>query len=122
MMTTGYGTIWPHALKCERAVIAVFAYGDATRPQQPSPKACPSDPEKWGFALTDVLPRPRPSRAPDHLPVHLPNIFLQAANALKRGDWDASGAMSRKTLDVATKVLMGMSQGSIAISVLESMR
>ena len=53
-----------------------------------------------------MLPHPRPSRAPDHLPEPLPNLFLQAENTQKRGYWDASGAMSHKTLDVATKLLM----------------
>jgi hypothetical protein len=92
--------------KCERGVIAVYAHTDTLPPKHSSPQMCPSDPENWGYKLVEVLPRPRPSRAPDHLPDPLPNIFLQAANALKRGDWDASGAMSRKTVDVATKLLM----------------
>jgi Domain of unknown function (DUF4145) len=52
------------------------------------------------------MPEPKPSRAPDHLPPPLPNLFLQAADSLKRKAWDASGAMSRKTVDVCTKLLM----------------
>ena len=92
--------------KCEHAVIVVYALSESDVARQSSPAQCPSDPENWGFKLIDVLPRPRPSRAPEHLPDPLPNIFVQAANALKRGDWDASGAMSRKTLDVSTKLLM----------------
>jgi hypothetical protein len=93
--------------KCEEAIIAVFSqneYADARSPK--SPTECKSDPENWGFSLVYVLPPPQPSRVPEHLPELLPNIFLQASNALKRGDWDASGAMSRKTIDVATKDLM----------------
>jgi hypothetical protein len=43
-------------------------------------------------------------RSPVSVP--LPNIFAQAENALKRGLYDASGAMSRKTVDVATKLLI----------------
>jgi hypothetical protein len=92
--------------KCGWAVIAVFSHMESNHPKLPSPQQCPSDPENWGFKLMVVWPRLRPSRVPDHLPEPLPNIFLQAEKARKRGDWDASGAMSRKTLDVATKLLM----------------
>jgi hypothetical protein len=91
---------------CERAIIAVYKQSISSSRQHGNPQGYPSDPEKWGYILTDILPRPRLSRAPDHLPDPLPRYFLQAADALKRGDWDASGSMSRKTLDVATKLLM----------------
>jgi hypothetical protein len=37
----------------------------------------------------------------------LERYFKQAANALKRGDWDASGAMSRKVVDVSTQQKLG---------------
>jgi hypothetical protein len=91
---------------CEWAVIAIYSHIAPGARKKNTPQACPSDPENFGFKLMEVLPHPRPSQAPDHLPEPLPNFFLQAENALKRGYWDASGAMSRKTLDVATKLLM----------------
>ena len=76
---------------CEHAVILVFVLNEADVARQASPAQCPSDPEKWGFTLVDVLPPPPPSRTPDDLPDPLPSIFAQSENALKRGLWDASG-------------------------------
>lgn len=91
---------------CEWSVIAIYSHIAPGARRKNTPQLCPSDPENWGFKLMDIFPHPPPSRTPDHLPDRLTDIFLQAENALKRGYWDASGAMSRKTLDVATKLLM----------------
>jgi hypothetical protein len=91
---------------CEAGVLLVFGHNADVSAQHQSPANCPSDPRVWGYVLNLVLPAPKPSHAPDHLPDPLPNLFLQAADALKRSSWDASGAMSRKTVDVCTKLLM----------------
>ena len=71
-----------------------------------APQKCNVDPRLQGFALLDVFPKPTSSKCPDHTPDGLKRIYLQAANALKRGDPDASGAMSRKVVDVSTQTLL----------------
>lgn len=43
--------------------------------------------------------------APEHTPDRVANLFLQASKSLESGHPDASGSMSRKSLDVATKDL-----------------
>jgi hypothetical protein len=91
---------------CEGPVIAIYMHYERATPEHRSPSDCPSDPTRWGYTLGPVFPAPKPNRVPDHLPEGLPHVFQQAANGLRRGDWDASGAMSRKTVDVATKDLM----------------
>jgi hypothetical protein len=60
-----------------------------------------------GWTLTDSYPKPMPSKCPSHTPDDLTRLFLQASNALKRGDADASGAMSRKVVDISTQQLLG---------------
>jgi hypothetical protein len=70
------------------------------------PNNCPSDPTKLGYELIDTYPKPRAARCPKFTPDDLRRIFLQAENALRRGDPDASGAMSRKVMDVSTQRLI----------------
>jgi hypothetical protein len=93
-------------LKCEEMVVATF---DAPGPSIPgkSPLQCPIDPQEIGWALTNSYPKPVPASCPSHTPPELKRIFLQAANALKRGDPDASGAMSRKVVDNSSQQLLG---------------
>ena len=90
---------------CEEAVVAVFdSMGNG---QHNSPQGCGTDPTKLGWHLTRTYPLPPPSKCPAHTPDDLKRLYLQAANALKRGDPDASGAMSRKVVDVSTQTLLG---------------
>lgn len=42
---------------------------------------------------------------PDDLPSNVENFFLQGLESLKGQRWDAAGAMFRKALDVATKII-----------------
>jgi hypothetical protein len=56
---------------------------------------CSADPRQ-SFILIGSHPEPLPSKCPDHTPDNLKRVFLQSANALKGGDPDASGTMSRK--------------------------
>lgn len=88
---------------CEGGVIGVFdkAHG-ASGPQ--SLGQCTVDPTKQGYRLTETHPVPTPSKIPEYLPDPLGRFYKQAADASKRGDWDASGSMSRKVIDVSTKM------------------
>lgn len=93
--------ICPH---CQEIVIAVFL----RKPNNPagSPMEVGGDPRAFGFALLDTYPKPTPSRCPEHTPDSLKRLFLQAADANKRGAPDASGAMSRKVIDNSTQLLL----------------
>ena len=91
---------------CEKGVVLVVGNFSGGSPQHQTPAQCPSDPVNWTYKVLAIAPEPKPSRVPDHIPAQLTKFFLQAADALKRQDWDASGAMSRKTVDVSTKLLM----------------
>ena len=71
------------------------------------PTQCSTDPRQSNFILIGSYPEPLPSTCPDHTPDNLQRVFLQAANALKRGDPDASGAMCRKVIDGSTQSLLG---------------
>ena len=71
-----------------------------------SPGEVQGDPRDFGWGLLETYPAPAPSRCPEHTPDALKRVFLQAANALKRGDPDASGAMSRKVVDNSTQMLL----------------
>jgi hypothetical protein len=44
---------------------------------------------------------------PSHTPTPIDRYYLQAADALQSGHSDASGAMSRKVVDVSTQQLLG---------------
>jgi len=89
---------------CEGGLIAIF-HG-ATNTPYSSPKSCPTDPIAIGWKLVDVCPKPQIPQCPQHTPDDLKRIFLQAMNALRRGDADASGAMSRKVMDASTQRLV----------------
>jgi hypothetical protein len=91
---------------CEGAVIGVFDKGLGEGMPQ-SLIQCAVDPTKQGFRLVETYPKPTPTRIPQHVPQPLTRYYQQAADALKRRDWDASGAMSRKVIDVSTKMQLG---------------
>jgi hypothetical protein len=86
---------------CEEGVIGIFEYSGASNQQVIEPMQCNVDPTKMGWRIINLYPKPQPSKCPNYTPDDLKRIFLQAANALKRGDPDASGAMSRKVVDVS---------------------
>ena len=88
---------------CEEVIIGIF---DSTSLRYNSPKACPTDPTKLGWHIVNTYPKPQPSKSPTHTPDDLKRIFLQAADAFKRNLPDASGAMSRKVMDVSTQQLV----------------
>lgn len=93
---------------CDEAVVGIFQTMAITQgSSQYSPVNSPMDPLKMGWTLADSYPKPQPSQCPGYTPESLERIFLQAANTLKRREPDASGAMSRKVVDVSTQELLG---------------
>jgi hypothetical protein len=60
-----------------------------------------------GFHVIKYYPGPMPSAVPSHSPAPLDRYYGQAADALQSGHSDASGAMSRKVVDVSTQKLLG---------------
>ncbi len=90
---------------CGEGIVAVFRRTGAS--SYNSPKGCPGDPRRHGWALANTYPKPQPSSCPSHTPEALKRLFLQATKALKREDPDASGAMSRKVVDVSSQQLLG---------------
>jgi hypothetical protein len=94
--------------KCSGGVIVLF--GSVTgknTPARNSPMQCQSDPENFNFVKMKTYPSSTPTKIPSHASDQLKRYYEQAANALKRRDWDASGAMSRKVVDVSTQQLLG---------------
>src|ERR1700730_14474489 len=91
---------------CDGAIIGQF---DRQTPQHPqSPMRCQIDPRQLGFVLSATFPKPEPLKLPSHIPSdELKNYFRQAWDSLRRRNWDASGAMSRKVVDVSTQLLLG---------------
>ena len=88
---------------CEGGVIGTFDKGTGVG-GPPTLAGCAIDPTKQGFKLIETYPVPAPSKIPEYLPAPLGRFYKQAADASKRGDWDASGSMSRKAIDVSTKM------------------
>lgn len=89
---------------CEGAVIGLF---DQRANTGHTPLHCQVDPRSAGWVLAEYFPKPAPSRIPGYATDELKRYFAQAADAAKRGSWDASGAMSRKVIDVSTQQLLG---------------
>lgn len=67
----------------------------------------PGEPTQHGFQLLKIYPQAAPLKLPPHTPTPLDRYYQQASDGLRRGDYDASGAMSRKVVDVSTKMLLG---------------
>ena len=91
---------------CDEMVVGSFHLPMGVRATE-NPAGLHVDPQQLGWILANVYPSPSPSKCPEHTPDNLKRIFVQAANALKRGDPDASGAMSWKVVDVSTQTLLG---------------
>lgn len=58
------------------------------------------------FFLRRILPAPAPQSLPSHTPTNIARFYQQAETSLQSRQWDASGSMSRKTLDTTTKYLV----------------
>src|SRR5229473_2748225 len=91
--------------KCQGGLVAEYIkqveYGVST------PGGCNADPTKLGFDLVKLYPGTMPQVMPAFTPVPLDRFYNQAVDALRSGNPDASGAMSRKVVDVSTKKLLG---------------
>jgi hypothetical protein len=68
---------------------------------------CPADPSTYGWQKIAEYPVKEKSRIAPYATEQLQRFFAQVQNALKRGDWDASGAMSRKVVDVSSQQMLG---------------
>jgi hypothetical protein len=91
---------------CEGGIIGHFER-PVMQPAQ-TPAQCQIDPRALGFKLSATFPKPEPLKLPTHIPAdELKSYFNQAWDSLRRGNWDASGAMSRKVVDVSTQMLLG---------------
>ena len=71
------------------------------------------DPTRSGFRLVESYPSRPPSLTPEHIPRGLQSFYSQAQDSLRRGAYDASGAMARKTLDVSTQQLTSELPGKL---------
>jgi hypothetical protein len=91
--------------KCEGGLCSRYIRAVAT--EYHSPMQCPSDPIGFNWVLVEEYPAPKSPDVPAYLTPQLRRYFEQAANALQRQDWDASGAMSRKVVDVSTQQRLG---------------
>jgi hypothetical protein len=90
--------------KCQEGLIA--RYEMTANHGHPSPVSCPADPSELGFRVKHMYPQKVPTRIPSHVPDQLGRYFQQAFDGYRRGDHDASGAMSRKVIDVSTQKLL----------------
>ena len=63
------------------------------------------DPRAEGYSLEEVYPSPIAPSAPDHIPEHLADNYVEALNVLQGGHWTGAGIMFRRVLEIATKDL-----------------
>lgn len=90
---------------CEKGVF--LEYQNRGSAQKSTPLNCPTDPLNYHWVMVETYPKAGGPRTLAHATEQLQRYFVQAENALKRGDWDASGAMSRKVVDVSIQQLLG---------------
>ena len=57
------------------------------------------------FELISTYPTPKPVEIPGHLPANLRAFYLQAAELIRLGLYDAAAMMCRKILELATRLL-----------------
>jgi Domain of unknown function (DUF4145) len=94
--------------KCNRCQGGlVIEYRHQTNFGPGNPASCDSDPSGVGFVLLKSYPGQMPSTVPVHVPAPLDRYYRQAAEGCQSGHSDASGAMSRKVVDVSTQLLLG---------------
>ncbi|GAA4253452.1 DUF4145 domain-containing protein [Azospirillum formosense] len=69
------------------------------------PKICPGDPRNHDFIINETWPKQIDLVAPKFTPENIAKFYLQGLDNLERQHFDAAGAMFRKTLDCATKLI-----------------
>lgn len=90
---------------CGEYVVGVFVRtASAKRSENPSQLFV--DPRNEGWELFQSYPKAILLQAPEYIGDILKSFYMQAAEALQRRSWDASGAMSRKVVDVSAKQLL----------------
>jgi hypothetical protein len=57
------------------------------------------------MVVCGTYPKPESIEVPEHTPSNIASFYTQAKDALRRNQYDAAGAMCRKTLESATKKL-----------------
>jgi hypothetical protein len=90
--------------KCKGAL--VHEYSQHTNYGSPSPGGCSSDPTDNGFKLLKSYPGKMPNAIPAYVPAPLDRYYQQALDSLHSAHYDASGAMSRKVVDVSTQQMV----------------
>jgi HEPN domain-containing protein len=91
--------------KCQGGFVVEYEHAVNRGPS--SPGQCTSDPQELGFVPTKTYPGSMPSSMPSHVGAPLDRYYSQAAESLQSGHYDASGAMSRKVVDVSTQQKLG---------------
>lgn len=81
--------------------LVVFLLGGKRGTQ--SPKEMDGDPLMRGWNVLRCWPEAKASDAPEHLPEPVLRAYKQGEANIRTGNWDAAGAMFRKTIDVATR-------------------
>ena len=92
--------------KCQGGFVVIYLQKIRSAAYK-SPAAATTDPTDVGFTVAEKYPARMPTRVPAHVPDPLGRFFQQAHDGFRRGDHDASGAMSRKVVDVSTQKLLG---------------
>lgn len=92
--------------KCQGGLVVEYKLQVNHGHMQPS--QCESDPEGLGFQALKKYPGQMPTSTPAHVPPPLNRYYEQAANSLHSDHDDASGAMSRKVVDVSTQQMLGV--------------
>jgi hypothetical protein len=64
-------------------------------------------------AIGETWPKAVALGAPEHLPDHVRNFYLQGMDSLTRRNFDAAGTMFRKSLDVALKRIHPEGKGTL---------
>ncbi|MDU1953588.1 MAG: DUF4145 domain-containing protein [Atlantibacter hermannii] len=64
----------------------------------------PNDP---GYTLLNVYPEPSVHTAPESTPKRAADAFIESKDNLQRGRYDTAVMICRKTIDIATKNLLG---------------
>lgn len=96
--------------QCGRGVIAIF------RTAGHSPLSV-SLGDMSRCDLVRVLPDPPDMRAPKHTPDNVGRFYRQGMDSFTSGNWDAAGAMFRKTLDTGLKKKFPKIEGKLHVRI-----
>ena len=104
--------LWTTALFCSGCYGGMTAIIEMQAGQ--TPLGYPGDiDQNPNLMIQAEYPRHEPKEAPRHLPANIESYFLQATRSLEGKNFDASGVMSRKALDTATRKLKPDAKGNL---------